>query len=117
MTLKKNYLFLLNNSEQYELIGLMPYFQPFGFMFTDDLSILEFNKTAQHEMGHGVFGLEHPFIRHEGIDRFATANLMTSHPSSTYLNKYQWDLIQHPVYGMLFRQVVNIVFNLEFCKC
>ena len=94
---EKSYLFLLDNSKQYQLIGLMPYFQPFGYIFTDDLSILEFDKTAQHEIGHGVFGLEHPFRRHEGIDRFATENLMTNHPSSTFLNKYQWDLIQHPV--------------------
>ncbi len=94
----KYYIFLVSEPENPVQLGIMPFFQNFAFVFVDKVSQAQtFTKTAGHELGHGAFGLEHPFTRHEGIEEFATENLMTWHPTSTKLYKYQWDLIQHPV--------------------
>ncbi len=91
------YIFLLNNPETPEQLGLMPFFQNFAFIFVDKLPQSElFVKTLAHEIGHGAFGLLHPFKQHEGIDEFAYENLMTYHPSATRLYAYQWNLIQYP---------------------
>ncbi len=94
----KYYIFLVSEPENPVQQGIMPFFQNFAFIFVDKVSQAQtFTKTAGHELGHGAFGLLHQFTRHEGIDEFNTPNLMTWHPTSTKLYKYQWDLIQHPV--------------------
>jgi hypothetical protein len=52
-------------------------------------------KTFAHELGHGVFGMEHEFFLYPEIqDR--DPNLMTWHYTNTNLRKYQWDWIQNP---------------------
>jgi NAD(P)H-hydrate repair Nnr-like enzyme with NAD(P)H-hydrate dehydratase domain len=74
----------------------MPYFQQFGFIFmrqcTSEAILV---KTFAHELGHGVFGMEHEFFLYPEIqDR--DPNLMTWHYTNTNLRKYQWDWIQNP---------------------
>jgi hypothetical protein len=94
----KYYIFLLDDAESPIQLGIMPFFQNFAFVFADKLGQAQnFAKTCAHELGHGSFGLEHSFKRHENIDEFGTPNLMTYHPTATYLYKYQWDLIHNPV--------------------
>lgn len=91
------YVFLVDNPENAIQLGIMPFFQNFAFIYVDKVSQTEtFVKTVAHELGHGAFGLLHPFKRHEGIDEFGYENLMTYHPTSTRLHAYQWNLIQYP---------------------
>jgi hypothetical protein len=59
-----------------------------------------FVKASAHELGHGAFGLEHPFTHNQGMDEFGMANLMSWNPTARKLCKYQWDLIQHPAYWL-----------------
>jgi hypothetical protein len=91
------YVFLVDNPENAIQLGIMPFFQNFAFIYVDKVSQTEtFVKTVAHELGHGAFGLLHPFKRHEGIDEFGYENLMTYHPTATRLHAYQWNLIQYP---------------------
>ena len=92
------YLFLLNNSEISGQLGIMPFSQQYAFVFADKFNQDgRFIKTSAHELAHGIFNLEHQYKFHAGIDTFATANLMTYHPTATNLNKYQWDRVQNPL--------------------
>jgi hypothetical protein len=54
-------------------------------------------KTIAHELGHGAFTLEHPFVEFKGqIKEGHTCNLMDYSSCEPVLNKYQWSLIQDP---------------------
>jgi hypothetical protein len=91
--------FINKNSQE---IGIMPFFSPYAFVYVDKTnSPQEFSKTSGHELGHGAFGLEHPFTHHQGLDEFGMENLMSWNPTATKLCKYQWDLIQHPAYWLI----------------
>lgn len=95
---EKYYLFLVDNPEVTGQLGIMPFSQQYAFVFADKFNNDErFRKTSAHELAHGIFNLEHPYKFHAGIDTFATPNLMTYHPTSTKLLKYQWDRIQNPL--------------------
>ncbi len=94
----KYYLFLVDNPEVNGQLGIMPFSQQYAFVFVDKFNNDErFKKTTAHELAHGIFNLEHQYKFHAGIDTFATANLMTYHPTATNLNKYQWDRVQNPL--------------------
>ncbi len=93
------YLFLLNNGTESAKLGIMPYNQPFGFIFTDNESDTLLERTIAHELGHGAFGLLHTFNTYGHQLQLAqglTDNLM-DYAHGTRLYKYQWDLMQHPV--------------------
>ncbi len=94
------YLFLLNNGTESAKLGIMPYNQPFGFIFTGGQSGDALNRTIAHELGHGAFGLLHTFhtFGHEKqLDSAKTDNLM-DYAGGTRLFKYQWDEIHYPAY-------------------
>ncbi len=94
------YLFLLNNATESAKLGIMPYNQPFGFIFTDNESDTLLERTIAHELGHGAFGLLHTFhtFGHEKqLDSAKTDNLM-DYAGGTRLFKYQWDEIHYPAY-------------------
>ncbi len=65
---KSYYVFVLgkNTRPNRSVAGIMPLKRQFGFVFTSNLSSAEEGKTSlegtlAHELGHGVFALEHPF--------------------------------------------------------
>ena len=90
------YMFVLDQSDDPQIMGLMPYFQEYGFLFLDACQDEdEFTKTIGHELGHGAFGLEHEFFLYPSIQN-TDPNLMTWHLKNTNLRKYQWDWIQNP---------------------
>ncbi|MCP4180816.1 MAG: hypothetical protein GY756_23900, partial [bacterium] len=98
----KYYIFLLKEPKNGNQIGLMPFFQPFGFIFTDKVgNTEELKKAIAHELGHGIFGLEHKFIPGDGDNVTGTVdytdNLMCNHKTSSYLYERQWEDIQNPV--------------------
>ncbi|TAH24657.1 MAG: fibronectin type III domain-containing protein [Cytophagales bacterium] len=100
------YLFILPEpalSTGADLLGKMPHQEQFGFIFagTGSSSVLkpkeEIASTAAHELGHGIFMLDHPFIDYIGLAQGASKNLM-DYPAGTELWKFQWDRIHDPGY-------------------
>ena len=91
------YVFLVDNPQRATQLGVMPFNQEFAFVYVDKLQDAKrFAKALAHELGHGAFALEHPWRQHSGIDTFSLPNLMSYHPSSTTLGKWQWQLVQNP---------------------
>jgi hypothetical protein len=74
--------------------GDMPRDSQFGYLFKGATP-----QTIAHEIGHGVFHLDHPFARANGAKSFAdgdlTDNLMQYH-DGTNLVKLQWDAMHAP---------------------
>lgn len=93
------YLFLLKHgSIKGQLItGDMPRGKQFGYIFTEGGENLSLN--IAHELGHGVFRLQHTFDGEYGSVAKSlqgqTDNLM-DYSSGTHLAKWQWDEIHDP---------------------
>ncbi|MEQ8812303.1 MAG: hypothetical protein RIE59_24760, partial [Imperialibacter sp.] len=92
------YVFLVNKAETPGKKGYMPRKKQWGFAFTDvhGTSDDALAKTIAHELGHGVFRLEHTFSE-KGLPQSQTNNLMDYTPNGTALYKYQWDYVHDPV--------------------
>ncbi|SFC79014.1 DNA/RNA non-specific endonuclease [Flavobacterium phragmitis] len=70
-------------SEAYD--GFMPLGGQYAFVFNSgDL------KTAAHELGHGIFGLKHPFSTNAESDK---TNLLMDYGNGTVLSHNDWDII------------------------
>ncbi|UTN06329.1 fibronectin type III domain-containing protein [Flavobacterium bizetiae] len=84
------------NSETYYIIytgkpgqdgykGFMPLGGQYAFVFSDgDL------KTAAHELGHGIFGLKHPFATKAESGK---TDLLMDYGTGTVLSHNDWDII------------------------
>ncbi|MEQ9383579.1 MAG: hypothetical protein RIF36_17140 [Imperialibacter sp.] len=92
------YIFLVDKAETLGKKGYMPRKKQWGFAFTDvhGTSDDALAKTIAHELGHGVFRLEHTFSE-KGLPQSQTNNLMDYTPKGTALYKYQWDYVHDPV--------------------
>jgi len=78
------------------LLGDMPRGKQFGYIFTDGQTGTSQGTTAAHEIGHGVFQLEHTFSYSGMADAtFSAANVM-NYPVGEALSKLQWDLMYDP---------------------
>ena len=70
--------------------------RPYGFVFNGPhRNHQELAKTIAHELGHGLFRLEHTFEAYPALSKGSTANLM-DYGKGTRLQKYQWDLVHNP---------------------
>ena len=97
------YLFLMDKPEGSfaETKGIMPQKQQFGFIFmqgSQSVSSAE-THTMAHEFGHGLFGLDHVFIKSYGITEGSTHNLMdyTKNTPDDFLSYHEWSQINSPV--------------------
>ncbi|MDO4525900.1 MAG: hypothetical protein Q4B61_11305 [Bacteroidales bacterium] len=97
------YLFLMDKPEGSfaETKGIMPQKQQFGFIFmqgSQSVSSAE-THTMAHELGHGLFGLDHVFIKSYGIGEGTTHNLMdyTKNTPDDFLSYHEWSQINSPV--------------------
>lgn len=81
------YLFFGNTSTS-DLAGVMNRGYQFGFIFQNDA------KTIAHEIGHGLFNLEH--TSNDNSYGLAANNLMDYSPTGKMLYKYQWQYVQSP---------------------
>ncbi|MBR6112675.1 MAG: hypothetical protein IKQ08_12100, partial [Paludibacteraceae bacterium] len=97
------YLFLMEKPEGSfsETKGIMPQKQQFGFIFmqgSQSVSSAE-THTMAHELGHGLFGLDHVFIKSYGITEGSTHNLMdyTKNTPDDFLSYHEWSQINSPV--------------------
>jgi hypothetical protein len=78
----------------------MPHDKQFGSIFTQGFADDDLYVGAAHELGHGMFGLKHPFDNDYKIPALSTDNLM-DYADGTHLAKWQWDLIHDP--GIILR--------------
>lgn len=65
----------------------------FGYVFNsaDD-------KTPAHELGHGIFRLEHPFETYNTSE--SSTNLLMDYGSGTVLNHLDWKQINDPAFKL-----------------
>ncbi|WP_258101843.1 hypothetical protein [Marinoscillum pacificum] len=89
------YVFLVDHAENSGKQGYMPRKKQWGFVFTRGQNIESLTTTIAHELGHGVYRLEHTFTE-KGIPRDQTQNLM-DYAGGRALYKYQWDYVHNPV--------------------
>ncbi|MDR2474472.1 MAG: hypothetical protein LBD45_01310 [Bacteroidales bacterium] len=90
-------LFMIENVTGNEgVVGDMPRGKQFGYLFNGATS-----QTIAHEIGHGVFHLDHPFDRANAAKSFGkgdlSGNVMEYPPySGNQFVKLQWDAIHAP---------------------
>ncbi|MFL1897211.1 hypothetical protein ACJRPK_16025 [Aquimarina sp. 2-A2] len=70
--------------------GFMPLKRQFGFVFAGQ----DKGRTAAHELGHGVFGLEHTFTEYN-TDQGAT-NLLMDYGNGTAFTHMDWEKMHAP---------------------
>ncbi|RED94072.1 hypothetical protein [Marinoscillum furvescens] len=88
------YVFLVAKAENTSKLGYMPRKKQWGFVFTNGQSTEALTKTIAHELGHGVYRLEHTFSE-KGLPKGQTDNLM-DYSRGKELYKYQWDYVHDP---------------------
>lgn len=90
------YLFAIDQPESQDgksIEGVMARGQQFGYMFVKGKEGDEQGLTAAHEIGHGIFQLQHTFSYSGMADAtFSAANVM-NYPAGETLSKLQWDLM------------------------
>jgi hypothetical protein len=80
------------------LLGEMPRQSQFGYLFYTSTSATEkLSHTIAHELGHGLFTLQHTFDREYGKEksRGTTLNLM-DYGGGTELAAFQWNIMSSP---------------------
>lgn len=90
------YLFAIDQPESQDgksIEGVMPRGQQFGYMFVKGKEGDEQGLTAAHEIGHGIFQLQHTFS-YSGIKQKTITPLnVMDYPAGEALSKLQWDLM------------------------
>jgi hypothetical protein len=88
-------LFIIENVTGAEgVAGDMPRGKQFGYLFPGASA-----QTVAHEIGHGIFHLDHPFDRANAAKSFAKGDLadnLMEYGEGTHLVKLQWDAIHAP---------------------
>lgn len=72
-------------------LGFMPLKRQFGFVFSqpEDKKL----RTLAHELGHGVFGLQHPFTNYNTT---VTTDLLMDYGTGTALSHNDWEIMHAP---------------------
>lgn len=108
-TLDGAYLFILNGAKGLEeqkdgLLGEMPRKSRFGYIFAGNSpNTEEIVHTIAHELGHGIFTLQHTFDAEYGKDTQGETNNLLDYPSNpldykekTELAAFQWNVMANP---------------------
>ncbi|MCK8524402.1 HNH endonuclease [Aquimarina sp. D1M17] len=94
------YVFVFNDiTPSKDIAGFMPLQRQYGFVFTNKTSASEegkgdVTKTIAHEIGHGVFALQHPFTKFN-TDQGAT-NWLMDYGNGDLLSHMNWAQIHNP---------------------
>ena len=81
---KTYYVIYTGKSGQNGYQGFMPLGKQYAFVFNNNL------KTAAHELGHGIFGLKHPFTNKAEEGK---TDLLMDYGDGTLLSHNDWDII------------------------
>jgi len=76
-------------SDKSNILGFMPLKRQYGFIFNKNNTI----RTLAHELGHGIFGLEHPFTEYNTT---TTTDLLMDYGTGFALNHNDWQVIHAP---------------------
>ena len=99
-TLEGAYLFVLDgakglSSDTAFLQGEMPRKSRFGYLFSKDGE--ELSKTIAHELGHGLFTLQHTFdSEYAGKKSQDTSSNLMDYTKGTSLVAFQWNVMANP---------------------
>lgn len=91
------YLFLMKKAsgDNASVGGIMPQKHQFGFIFLGGTKDVD-NRTIAHELGHGLWGLDHTFVKAYKIPEGTTPHLM-DYNNGIYLAHFEWSQIDKPV--------------------
>ena len=101
-TLEGAYLFVLDGAKGIEgqkgsLLGEMPRKSRFGYIFAaNSPNTEEFVRTIAHEVGHGIFTLQHTFDAEYGKGTQNTTNNLLDYAKGTSLAAFQWNIMANP---------------------
>ena len=101
-TLDGVYLFVLNGATGLEgqkggLLGEMPRKSRFGYIFAGNSpNTEEIVHTIAHELGHGIFTLQHTFDAEYGKDTQGTTNNLLDYKDGTDIAAFQWNVMANP---------------------
>ncbi|MAQ76074.1 MAG: hypothetical protein CL613_07060, partial [Aquimarina sp.] len=70
--------------------GFMPLKRQYGFVFDQS----DIGRTAAHELGHGVFGLEHPFTQYN--TNSGATDLLMDYGNGVSFNHMEWEKMHAP---------------------
>ncbi|KQB40403.1 Fibronectin type III domain protein [Flavobacterium aquidurense] len=86
-------LFVTDKASSTGQQGYMRLNGQFGYVFKSGLE-----KTPAHELGHGIFKLEHPFETYKTSD--SSTDLLMDYSSGTVLNHQDWKQINDPAFKL-----------------
>ena len=101
-TLDGAYLFVLNGAtglegQKGDLLGEMPRKSRFGYIFAGNSpNTEEIVHTIAHELGHGIFTLQHTFDAEYGKDTQGTTNNLLDYKDGTDIAAFQWNVMANP---------------------
>lgn len=90
------YILVTNIPSSKGLSGFMPLKRQFGFTFIGAKKEEDKGstyKTIAHELGHGVFGLQHPFTEYNTT---SPTNLLMDYDTGTELSHNDWQVMHAP---------------------
>jgi hypothetical protein len=91
------YILVTNIPSSRGLAGFMPLKRQFGFIFSGAKDKEEdkgsTSKTIAHELGHGVFGLQHPFTEYKTIN---PTDLLMDYGTGAEFNHNDWQVLHAP---------------------
>jgi len=86
-------LFITDKASSTAQQGYMRLNGQFGYVFQSDLP-----KTPAHELGHGIFKLEHPFEVYKTAEK--STDLLMDYSEGTILNHQDWKQINDPAFKL-----------------
>lgn len=91
------YILVTNIPSSKGLAGFMPLKRQFGFIFSNAKNKEEdkgsTSKTIAHELGHGVFGLQHPFTEYNTT---IPTELLMDYGTGTEFSHNDWQVLHAP---------------------
>jgi len=96
------YLFVLNGAKGLEgqnkdLLGEMPRKSRFGYIFTaNSYNTTSLVRTIAHEVGHGIFTLQHTFDAEYGKGTLKETENLLDYNEGTDLAAFQWNVMANP---------------------
>ena len=76
-------------SSKSNILGFMPLKRQYGFIFNQTNSV----RTLAHELGHGVFGLQHPFTEYSTS---TTTDLLMDYGTGIEFSHNDWQVLHAP---------------------
>ncbi|TSE06761.1 fibronectin type III domain-containing protein [Aquimarina algiphila] len=89
----------VNSDTKEELEGFMPLKGQFGFVFQKSK---DQSTTIAHELGHGVFGLEHPFVEYKTPEK--STEFLMDYKGGMVLNHMDWKKMHAPGFKLYWFQ-------------